>query len=315
MIHVSPGDSEPTAFAGELMLRVTILSLLISFSLACDHLHHGDQVSSAAAVPETEKIAHPALEPEMVLIPAGPFLMGSDDLSKAEKPVHQVYLETYYIGKFEVTNAQFKTFCDATGRPYPQARWTLHSHDTSASYLVEKPSYPVVDITWDDAVAYCQWLSEKTGKKYRLSTEAEWEKAARGGLEGKKYPWGDEAYDADGRYRANCGSEADNDNRREKDGFLYTAPVGSFAPNQYGLYDMAGNVWEWCADVYDQNYYQHSPERNPAGPNSDGNSDEKRVIRGGSWFGGPEHMQCAARLWDYPGIRYASTGFRVAMTP
>jgi len=292
------------------MLRV-IGALLVAFSFGCDHLHHVDSGSARASAPEAEALAHPELEPELVLIPAGAFQMGSYDLGAPEKPVHRVYLDAYYLGKFEVTNGQFKTFCDATGHPYPQARWTHHSHDSSASYLTEKPSYPVVDVNWDDAVAYCEWLSQKTGKKYRLPTEAEWEKGARGGLEARKYPWGDEAYDSEGRYRANCGSEADNDGRREKDGFLYTAPVGSFPPNGYGLYDMAGNVWEWCQDIYDESYYSRSPDRNPAGPDS----GEKRVIRGGSWFGGPEHMLCAARLWDYSAIRYASTGFRVAMTP
>src|SRR6202022_1517593 len=156
---------------------------------------------------------------------------------------------------------------------------------------------------------YCSWLSQNTGKKNRLPTEAEWEKAARGGLEQKKYPWGGAEYDANGRYRANCGSEVENDRLRAKDGFLYTAPVGSFSPNAFGLYDMAGNVWEWCADIYDESYYSRSPATDPKGPER----GERRVTRGGSWFGGPEHMQCAARLWNYPSIRYASTGFRVAM--
>jgi formylglycine-generating enzyme required for sulfatase activity len=290
-------------------------SLIITLFLSCDHRHEGQpgsfpMASREATATAAEIAVHP-LEPEMVRIPAGSFLMGSNDLGPAERPVRRVYLDEYSMGKFEVTNAQFKAFCDATGFPYPQARWTHHSHGSTTAYLVEKPNYPVVDVNWEDAAAYCRWLSQKTGKKYRLPTEAEWEKAARGGLEGKKYPWGDEAVDAGGRYRANVGSEADNDRRRKRDGFLYTAPVGSFPPNGYGLSDMAGNVWEWCADVYDEHYYTHSPDKSPRGPDS----GEKRVLRGGSWWGGPSRLPCAARLWNYPSIRYASTGFRVALTP
>ncbi|HSE98619.1 MAG TPA: formylglycine-generating enzyme family protein [Blastocatellia bacterium] len=255
-------------------------------------------------------MAGPArIEPEVVLIEAGPFLMGSDRIGDAEKPVHRIYLDGYYIGKFEVTNAQFKAFCDATGYPVPDAEWSPDGERT-ASDLGEKPAHPVVGINWEDAVAYCRWLSQSTGKNYRLPTEAEWEKAALGGLEGSKYPWGDEEYDAGGRYRANGGSDSDNDRIRSKDGFLYTAPVGSFPPNGYGLYDMAGNVWEWCADFYDEGYYSRSPDTNPRGPDG----GQKRVLRGGSWFGGPARLQCAARLWNYPLIRYASTGFRIAMT-
>src|SRR5215813_3556825 len=304
-ISVSAGSE------GKLMLRTIIVSLIVASTLACDHLRHDDHASAAAVVPEAEKIKHPELEPELVFIPPSRCLIGSENRGAGERPTHQVSLDGYYIGQFEVTNGQFKTFCDETGRKYPEARWTHHSHDASASYLIEKPSYPVVDVNWDDAVAYCVWLSEKTHKKYRLPTEAEWENSSRGGLEGKLYPWGDEPYDSNGSYRANCGSEADNDGVRSRDGFLYAAPVGSFPPNGYGIYDMAGNVWEWCSDVYDEQYYSRSPDANPE------NSEvgDKRVVRGGSWFGGPDKLRCAARLWNYASIRYASTGFRVAMTP
>lgn len=297
------------------MPRIIIPLFAFTFFFACDHIGHGRKGIGAQngnlTSKANERIEPSQAEPDMVRISAGPFVMGSDDVSAAERPVHRVYLAEYYIGRFEITNAQFKPFCDATGHPYPEARWTHHSHQSTTSYLIENPNYPVVDVNWDDATAYCQWLSEKTGKKYRLPTEAEWEKAARGGLEGKKYPWGDEENNAGERPLANCGSEADNDRIRAKDGFLYTAPVGSYPPNQFGLYDIAGNVWEWCADFYNEGYYAQSPDVNPLGPEG----GEKRVLRGGSWFGGPLHLRCAARLWNYPSIRYASTGFRVAMTP
>ena len=259
-------------------------------------------------MPETR--AHPLLA-EMVRIPAGEFTMGSDELGRAERPVHRVYLDEYYIGKFEVTNAQFKRFCDEAGYPYPAATWYPDAARTTDRELAEKPNHPVVGINWGDAVAYTKWLSEETGRSYRLPTEAEWEKAARGGLEGSKYPWGDDEYDADGRHLANLGWSSDNDRLRERDGFLNSAPVGTFPANGYGLYDMAGNVWEWCSDYYDETYYSRSPRRNPRGPER----GEERVLRGGSWFGGPRHLQNAARLWNYPKIRYASTGLRVVMAP
>jgi len=294
------------------MQRVFILSLTIVCALGCGSQGGSpiDSASGDAAKPTAPAVVPSQTEPPMVRIPAGFFVMGSPDLGEAEKPAHRVYLDEYYIGLFEVTNAQYKTFCHATGYSYPVVTWEPDG-ETTASDLINKPNFPVVGINWEDAVAYCRWLSETTGKQYRLPTEAEWEKAARGGLEGKKYPWGDEAPEAGGRYRANVGSEADNNRLRKRDGFLYTAPVGSFPPNGYGLYDVAGNVWEWCADIYDENYYCYSPEMNPLGPAS----GQKRVLRGGSWWGGPSRLPCAARLWNYPFIRYASTGFRVAMTP
>jgi sulfatase modifying factor 1 len=276
--------------------------------------HHQSQsglsVVAASGLPEPAAKQPLGVEPEMVRIPAGEFLMGSNDLTRAERPVHYVFLDEYSIGRLEVTNFQYKVFCDSTKRTYPEVHWSLHSHKADPYFLAE-PTYPVVSVNWDDALAYTEWLSQMTGKKYRLPTEAEWEKAARGGLEGKRYPWGDASYDADGKYRANAGSDAENDRIRKKDGFLYAAPVGSFPPNGYGLYDMAGNVWEWCADFYDPTYYARSPYKNPQGPEH----GKKRVIRGGSWFGDAQHMENAARLWNYASIRYASTGFRVAMTP
>jgi formylglycine-generating enzyme required for sulfatase activity len=294
--------------------RIVLSALFITLSVSCNQ-NGGTQKATSTTLNEEAQKAAAMIQPsqigaEMVLINTGPFLMGSNDLSRAERPAHRVDLDAFYIGKFEVTNGQFKAFCDATRRPYPEAEWSPDG-ETSLSSFKEQSAYPVVGINWEDALAYCQWLSQQTGKKYRLPTEAEWEKAARGGLEGQNYPWGNEEFDSGGRYRANCGSESDNDRIRKKDGFLNTSPIGTFPPNGYGLYDMAGNVWEWCADYYDENYYASSPEKNPPGPST----GEKRSLRGGSWFGGPQRMRCAARLWNYPLIRYASTGFRIAMTP
>lgn len=287
------------------MLRIGFPLLLVVLYASCEG--HGDGKPRAAGDERKQSLAtsHSQLEPEMVLIPQGAFLMGGSD--SEDDPVQRIILDDYFIGQFEITNVQYKSFCDEAGYPYPDAEWSPDGVRTKTD-LNEKPDYPVVGINWEDAVAYCGWLKQKTGKSYRLPTEAEWEKAARGGLEQSSYPWGNEELDAEGRYRANCGSDSDNDRIRKKDGFLYTAPVGSFPPNGYGIYDTAGNVWEWCADYYERPYDFRSPgTKQPEG-------SEKRSMRGGSWFGGPSRMKCATRLWNYPLIRYASTGFRVAMT-
>jgi len=190
----------------------------------------------------------------MVLIPAGEFQMGSDD-EDDEKPVHTVYIDAFYMDKYEVTNAQYKKFMDATGYKAP--------HDwNDPRYNI--PNHPVVGISWYDAVAYCKWAGK------RLPTEAEWEKAARGGLIGKNYPLGDNITNDDANYIGTGGRDIWNG----------TSPVGSFPPNGYGLYDMAGNVCEWCSDWYDSGYYEKSPKSNPKGPDS-GNSN---VVRDGSWI-------------------------------
>lgn len=204
----------------------------------------------------------------MVLIPAGEFQMGSDLGESDEKPVRVVYLDAFYMDVYEVTNAQYKKFMDATGHRVPR-NWNEPSYSA--------PDQPVVGISWYDAKAYCEWAGK------RLPTEAEWEKAARGGLAGKKYPWGDSVTHDDANYKGTGG----------RDIWVYTSPVGSFAPNGYGLYDMAGNVWEWCADWYSANYYANSTGRNPTGPDS----GSTPVLRGGGWdrFHSPEFLRVARR--------------------
>jgi formylglycine-generating enzyme required for sulfatase activity len=190
----------------------------------------------------------------MVPIPAGDFQMGSNDYDN-EKPIHTVYLDAFYIDIYEVTNAQYKKFMDATGHKAPYC-WNDSKFNA--------PNHPVVGVSWDNAVAYAKWAGK------RLPTEAEWEKSARGGLVGKKYPWGDILTHDDANYSGKGG----------KDKWEQTSPVRSFAPNGYGLYDMAGNVWEWCEDWYSNNYYANSPKSNPKGPGS----GKWRVLRGGSWY-------------------------------
>jgi sulfatase modifying factor 1 len=221
----------------------------------------------------------------MVLIPAGEFQMGDSfkEGQDNELPVHTVYLDAFYMDVYEVTNAQYKKFMDTTGYKAP-AYWNDPNYNA--------PNTPVVGVTWYDAKAYADWAGK------RLPTEAEWEKAARGGLVGKRYPWGDTISHDDANYEGTGG----------KDTWTYASPVGSFAPNGYGLYDMAGNVWEWCADWYDGNYYVNSPKSNPEGPDS----GSYKVLRGGSWFSTDYYLLRTAYRYGYrsPTNYYGDVGFR-----
>ena len=235
----------------------------------------------------------------MILIPAGEFQMGRNSISNDEKPVHTVYVDAFYMDKYEVTNAQYRKFVKATGHREPEGYGYVNGKFQSEFKPLSDKNFngddqPVLCVSWGDAKAYAEWAGK------RLPTEAEWEKAARGGLSGKKYPWGDEEPDVDGTYRANY--------RGEGDGYEYAAPVGSFAPNGYGLYDMAGNVWEWCADWYDESYYWNSPGSNPTGPGP----GASRVLRGGSWPYALSLLRVANRHFLNPSLSNSSHGFRCA---
>jgi formylglycine-generating enzyme required for sulfatase activity len=224
-----------------------------------------------------------------VTIPAGEFQMGSEIGADDEKPVHTVYLDAYQIGKYEVTNRQY-TQCVKAGICRAVA-------DVGGGKELD----PVVYVTWYDANNFCEWVGG------RLPTEAEWEKAARGGLEGKTYPWGDEA--------PTCKEGASNGANFGGEGCTFAKmPVGSFAANKYGLYDMAGNVWEWVNDWYDGTYYQNSPSSSPSGPES----GLYRVLRGGTWDTGLSDvtlLRSAHRYWYYPTFAYSSFGFRCSRSP
>ncbi|MBM4283691.1 MAG: formylglycine-generating enzyme family protein [Deltaproteobacteria bacterium] len=203
-----------------------------------------------------------------------------------EAPPYAVALRPFYLAETETTNAQYARFLQATGHPAP-----LYWKDKK----LNAPSQPVVGVTWNDAQAFARWLTRKTGVTHRLPTEAEWEAAARGGLAGQPYPWGGEAPDAGGRFRANY-----NPGNFAADGFATTAPVGSFPPNGYGLYDMAGNVAEWCQDQV----------RTPAfgGPFGRG---EVRLLKGASWYSRARDLRCAARQFAPPASADGFIGFRV----
>ncbi len=245
-------------------------------------------------------------EANMVLIPAGEFLMGGQGAVN-ELPQHKVYLDAFYIGKYEVTFEEYEEFCSDAGYNRPvHPRYGYRPPDED---MVEG-RMPVMNVGRDDAEAYCEWLSKKTGKHYRLPTEAEWEKAARGDLEGKEYPWGNEAPDAGGIYRTNYGPSF-NHFVWKKDGYENTAPVGSYHPNGYGIHDMAGNVWEWVQDRYSSDYYSKSPYKNPKGPAK----GLRGIIRGGCFSSKSEHLRCAKRHAISTCNCSFLIGFRIARNP
>ncbi len=228
---------------------------------------------------------------ELVLIPEGEFLMGSEDGVAAERPVHRVSLDAFYLGKSPITNIQYRKFVDETGYRAPHfddPRAQLDNWDPERkTYPVGRGNHPVVLVSWHDAQAYSSWAGG------RLPTEAEWERAARGGLEGKLYPWGDEINKSLANYDTREG----------------TTPVGSYPPNGYGLYDMAGNVWEWVADWYHAKYYHESPVYNPQGPEK----GTVHVLRGGAWLLFAQFCRVAYRFRNNPDFRFNLIGFRLAL--
>jgi sulfatase modifying factor 1 len=229
-----------------------------------------------------------SIEPEMIVIPEGAFLMGCEVGAKSERPAHRVRVDRFAIAPYATTNRLYSAYLDSTSRP-PPAGW----NDGRFNH----PDQPVTSVSWMDAVDYCEWLAATTAKPYRLPTEAEWERAARGGIESKLYTWGDEPPQDQPHYSELWLSGPE--------------PVGRRPPNGFGLYDISENVHEWCSDWYDEDYYQRSAERNPKGPAS-GN---RRSSRGGSWRHQIKITRVAARSSIPPEFRYSDYGFRVASSP
>lgn len=227
------------------------------------------------------------VEPEMVLIPEGDFLMGSEAGADTERPTHRAWIDCFAISRCATTNRLYRIFVENTSRALP-----LGSDDPRFN----DPDQPVTSVSWFDAVDYCAWLADVTGKPYRLPTEAEWERAARGDIEGKLYTWGDEP-----PHEQPCYSE-----------LWLTGPerVGQRPPNGFGLYDISENVHEWCSDWYDERYYSVSPDRNPRGPES----GTRRSSRGGSWRHQIKIARVSARSSIPPQYRYSDYGFRCAMS-
>jgi formylglycine-generating enzyme required for sulfatase activity len=288
-----------------------------------------------------------SLDMELVLIPAGRFSMGStktvDELMNVfpyakkewfdlERPVHPVSIsQPFYLGKYEVTKGQFKKFVEDIGyktdaekdgkggqgytgnkdnaveqRPgFTWRDWGVDQSDES----------PVVNVSHNDAVAFCEWLSKKEGKNYRLPTEAEWEYACRAGTTGLYYNGDDpesltkiaNVWDAAAKDKI----PAITNSLTSSDGWAFTSPVGRFAANNFGLYDMIGNAWEWCSDWYDAGYYSKSPDHDPTGPNS----GSYRAARGGGWLARAVFCGAARRGKGTPGSRLFDVGFRVALSP
>jgi formylglycine-generating enzyme required for sulfatase activity/predicted MPP superfamily phosphohydrolase/energy-coupling factor transporter ATP-binding protein EcfA2 len=244
------------------------------------------------------------LKPKMVHVKAGEFTRGGDK-DDDEKPIGQIYLDEFMIGKYPVTNMEFTAFIEDGGYNN-QDLWTSEGwHWLKDKKIVEPdnwhdrkwngPNFPVVGVSWYEAAAYAEWLSQKTGEIYILPTEAQWEKAARG-TKGLIYPWG---------------SEFDKNLCNSLEGGLYrTSPVGIFLEGEspYGCLDMAGNVWEWCRDWYEKDYYRKCPVKNPEGPNT----GSLRVLRGGSWGNYAWNCRAAYRGCILPAGRGASIGFRLA---
>lgn len=215
-------------------------------------------------------------------IPPGWFLMGSDDGAENERPVHRVWVDAFDMAIHPVTRRAYEAFLDATGHDLPR-EWTSMPAD---------PDVPVVGVSWSDGQAYCRWRSA-SGDRVRLPTEAEWERAARGGVDGRRYPWGDE-----------IPAWIPNGGRGPVDG---PWPVVLGEPNAYGLYGIAANIHEWCADWYDAEYYARSPARNPGGPEA----GTRRSSRGGAWRHVVTISRCAARSRIAPSFRYTDYGFRL----
>ncbi|WP_407083118.1 formylglycine-generating enzyme family protein [Paenibacillus aurantius] len=278
----------------------------------------------------------------MLLLPGGPFLMGTDDQegfpADGEGPVREVTLRPFRIDPCTVTNEQFQTFVKETGyktesetfgwsfvfhllvaeadKPGVSSAaqqtpwwWAVEGADWQhpfgpSSDLAGLMEHPVTHVSWTDANAYCRWAGK------RLPTEAEWEYAARGGLVQKRYPWGD-LLKPDGQHRCNIWQGKFPEKNNLSDGYLGTAPAQSFPPNGYGLYNMSGNVWEWCSDWFSPDWHRKGPRRDPKGPDR----GDKRVMRGGSFLCHKSYCnryRVGARSSNTPDSASSNIGFRCA---
>ena len=249
-------------------------------------LHEKIQQQHKRNLEKTVSAKH--LERSMALVPAGEFIMGSSTGDADEQPVRHVYVDAFYMDKHQLSVGEYAKFLEATSRVAPP-EW-----DIMRKSMHQKR--PVINVDWTDADAYCRWAGK------RLPTEAEWEKAARG-TDGRIYPWGNELPT---QFHANMKKEVWNNH-------VVLTPVGMFEDGKspYGIYDMAGNVWEWVSDWYHPHYYKTGPLRNPTGPPL----GDYKVIRGGSWGSGPKDLRSPDRETHLPSFKGYGTGFRCAKTP
>ena len=273
-------------------------------------------------------------------IPAGEFMMGSresaETLAKAfakydakpewfedEYPRHRVRIsKPFYLGVYEVTVSQFREFVTATDYKTDAEKegggygWNDDEGTfVSGEYTWQDPGFPqsgdhpVVLVSWNDAMTFCRWLSQKEGTNYRLPTEAEWEYACRAGTTTRCHG-GDSEEDLVRVANVSSSTPKAESTIARQDGPVFSAPVGKLQANDFGLYDMHGNVWEWCADWYGKDYYSKSPPEDPSGPPL----ADYHVLRGGSFLSGPDVTRSADRNWDSPDLRLYFDGFRVART-
>ena len=225
------------------------------------------------------------IDPALVHIPAGWFLMGSEAGQDCERPIHRVWVDEFFLAATQVTKAEYCRFLSATGAT-PTPFWNDPNFND--------PQQPIVAVSWFEAIAYCEWLSQASGRTYRLPTEAEWERATRGGVNGKLYPWGDAPPSSLPNYESRWQTGPER--------------VAQYEPNAFGLFNMCDNVHEWCSDWYEADFYSRSPERNPCGPES----GMRKSSRGGSWRHHIKVSRCSARSSIPPEFQYADYGFRIA---
>ncbi len=261
-----------------------------------------DQRSESTKIKSTRKSQVQEIE-DMALIKGGSFDMGDifGDGEEDEKPVHEVYVDDFYLGKYPVTVGEYREFVNSTGYETEAERSDEFSDDGEYwdnPAFAQTDKHPVVYISWNDAEEFVKWKRNKTGLEYRLPTEAELEYAARSG--GLKEKWS--GIDHEGYLGAYAWYEKNSGDK--------THSVGQKKPNKLGLYDMSGNVMEWCSDWYGENYYKKNPKENPKGPSS----GESKVLRGGSWHGSSIRCRCAFRGYDGPGNGDDDVGFRCART-
>lgn len=271
---------------------------------------------------------------EMIFVKGGCYEMGDPlpqkhalDGDPDEKPLHFICLDDFYIGKHEVTISEFREFVNDTGYLTdpereefgcfsfnPSTGWVLRHMSWKNHIFSQGNDHPVVCVSWNDATEYAKWLSKKTGKRYRLPTEAEWEYAAKSRGKGYRYAWGT------GEPAGNIGDETLKKNfpnwpwpvwEGYDDGYVYTAPVGSFKPNEIGIHDMGGNVWEWVDDWYNGDFYKTSPRDNPRAPKT----DFTKIRRGGSWSDDTRHVRIVNRSRNVPMVGRFDLGFRLVMEP
>jgi len=257
---------------------------------------------------------------DYLLIPAGTFQMGDnfDEGNSDEIPLHEVYLDAYYIGKYKVTNEEYKKFIEDGGYTN-SVHWTAggfgeygeepehcENWESRGGGLPDNETFPVVGVSWFEAMAYCSWLSAKTGCEYRLPTEAEWEKAARG-TDQRRYAWGD---NIDPSYTNYDNGEDRSQKQISPVGFYNGETRNGFSTNDnsspYGVYDMTGNVTEWCSDWYDREYYINSPKENSQGPET----GSSRVLRAGGYVDAAYYQRAASRHKMGAHFKSYKTGFR-----